>query len=259
MSEPAFVDIDGRRIEYRLIAAPAGAPTLVFLHEGLGSVSMWRDFPARLAARAGCGALIYSRLGHGSSGPEPLPRPPDFLLHQGQADLRALLARLGLGDIILVGHSDGATIALTYLAAGYPALGTIVAAPHVFDEPMTWRAIERQREAWQDGALRGRLQRHHRNVDATFAAWSDMWLAPGFRGWTIVPLLAGDPACPLLAAQGIDDEYGTMAQIDAIASYASGPVQVEKLAPCGHDPFRDRPRRMLDLCAAFVSRVCETA
>ena len=253
-----MIAVDGHRYEHVLIAAPAGAPTLVFLHEGLGSVSMWRDFPARLSARAGCGALIYSRLGHGSSDPEPLPRPPDFLVTHGREVLPALLARLGLGDVILVGHSDGGTIALTYLAAGHPGRGAIVAAPHVLDEPMTWRAIAEQRARWPDGKLRVRFARHHRDPAATFEGWTGQWLAPGFRNWSILPLLPTIHV-PLLAVQGEDDGYGSMRQIDEIANYSRGPVELQKLADCGHDPFRDAPRRMLDLCAAFVSRVCESA
>jgi pimeloyl-ACP methyl ester carboxylesterase len=232
-----------------------GAPTLVFLHEGLGSLSMWRDFPARLSQRTGCGTLVYSRLGHGGSDPETLPRPADFLLTHGREVLPSLLAELGVSDVVLVGHSDGGTIALTYLAAGHPARGAIVAAPHVLDEPVTWRAIAEQRTRWGDGKLRVRLARHHRDPAATFEGWTGQWLAPEFRNWSILPLL---PAIrvPLLAVQGVDDSYGSMRQIDEIANHAGGPVELQKLADCGHDPFRDAPNRMLDLCAGFVSRVC---
>jgi pimeloyl-ACP methyl ester carboxylesterase len=244
-----FVAVSGRRVE--VARTPGNAPTLVFLHQGLGSVSMWRDFPARLAQRTGCGALVYSRLGHGNSDPEPGPRAPDYLLREGRETLPALLGALGLGDTILVGHSDGATIALAYLAAGLAARGAIVAAPHVFDEAITWRAIERQRGDWASGPLRARLQRHHRDADAMFEAWASFWLAPEFRGWSIVPLLATIRA-PLLAVQGEDDAYGTMRQIDEIAAAAAGPVELAKLAACGHDPFRDQTARMLDLCAGFV-------
>lgn len=246
-----FVTVAGCSIEYRLLVL-AARPTLVFLHQGLGSAALWRDFPDRLAAVTGCGLLTYSRLGHGGSDPEPEPRRPEFLLNQGQADLDALLRALGLGEIILVGHSDGATITLTYLAAGRSALGAVIVAPHVMDEEVTWRAIEQQRDAWKDGGLRGRLARHHRDVDATFQAWAGMWLAPEFRGWGIIPRLRSIK-CPLLAVQGVEDEYGTMAQIDEIACSVAGPVRVEKLARCGHDPFRDQPDRMLDLCTRFIA------
>ncbi len=249
-----FIAVGGRRYDHVLGPAPAGAPVLVFLHQGLGSISMWRDFPARLAARAGCGMLVYSRLGHGNSDPEPGPRPLDFLVTHGRDTLPALLAQLGLDDIILVGHSDGGTIALAYLAAGHRARGAIVVAPHSFDEEVTWRAIEQQRAAWPDGRLRAGLARHHRDAAATFEGWAGQWLSPSFRGWSIVELLP-QIRVPLLAVQGEDDFYGTMRQIDEIARHAAGPVELLKLARCGHDPFRDAPERMLELCAGFCARL----
>lgn len=253
-----MVDIAGQHYEHVLTPAPAGAPTLVFLHEGLGSVSMWREFPARLAEHAGCGLLLYSRLGHGNSDAEKLPRPPDFLLTHGRETLPLLLAALGLDDVVLVGHSDGGTIALAYLAAGHTARGAIVAAPHVIDEPVTWRAIAEARARWSDGKLRVRLARHHRDPAAVFEGWTSQWLAPEFRNWSILPLLR-EVRVPLLAVQGEDDIYGTMRQIDEIASRAAGSVELAKLEACGHDPFREAPRRMLELCAAFVSRLCGSA
>lgn len=251
------IAIDGRRYDHVLTPAPAGAPTLVFLHQGLGSISMWRDFPARLAARAGCGAFVYSRLGHGNSDPEPGPRPPDFLVTHGRETLPALLAHLGLDDIILVGHSDGGTIALAHLGTGHRARGSIVVAPHVLDEPVTWRAIAEQRASWADGKLRLRLARHHRDPAAAFAGWTGQWLAPEFRNWSIVPLLPSIRA-PLLAVQGEDDSYGTMRQIDEIANHAAGPVELVKLADCGHDPFRDAPKRTLELCGAFCDGLVQS-
>lgn len=246
-----FLALDGSGFDYVLTPAPRGAPTLVFLHEGLGSVSMWRKFPGRLAARTGCGALVYSRLGHGNSDPEPGPRPADFLLTHGRETLPALLAQLALDDVVLVGHSDGGTIALAYLAAGHEARGAIVVAPHVFDEEVTWRAIERQRADWPNGVLRAQLERHHRDATAAFEGWAGQWLARAFRDWSIVPLLSAIRV-PLLAVQGEDDIYGTMRQIDEIARCAAGPVELAKLAASGHDPFRDAPERMLELCASFV-------
>jgi pimeloyl-ACP methyl ester carboxylesterase len=245
------VALAGRRFEHELTRAADGAPTLVFLHHGLGSRALWRDVPAALAARTGCGALVVSRLGHGESDPEPLPRPPDYLLREGRETLPALLAALELRDIVLVGHSDGGTIALAFLAAGHPARAAIVAAPHVFDEAVTWREIARQRALWP-GALRAGLARYHRDPDATFGAWADFWLAPAFRGWSILPLLAA-VRCPILAVQGEDDPYGSPAQIEAIAAHAPGPVRLEKLPACGHDPFRDRREHMLALCADFIA------
>jgi pimeloyl-ACP methyl ester carboxylesterase len=248
----SFWERDGRRFDYALTPPQAGAPTLVFLHEGLGSVSMWRDFPTRLATCAGCGALVFSRLGHGQSDPEAGPRPPDFLVSEGRATLPALLAGLGLLDVVLVGHSDGGTIALTYLGSGQRARGAIVVAPHVVDEEVTWRAIKRQRAAWPDGRLRAGLARHHRDPDAAFAGWSGHWLSPEFRGWSIVPMLRAITV-PLLAVQGAEDIYGTMQQIDEIARASGGPVTLAKLPGCSHDPFRDQPDRMLELCADFIA------
>jgi pimeloyl-ACP methyl ester carboxylesterase len=251
---PGFAALDAGCIEYSALPAPPGAPTLVFLHEGLGSLSMWRDFPARLAERAHCGAVVFSRFGHGNSDPETAPRGPDFFKREARQTLPALIGALGLRDIVLVGHSDGGSIALCYLAAGGTARGAIVVAPHTFDEDVTWRAIAAQHAAWGDGRLRGRLMRHHRDADATFVAWADHWLDSGFRDWTIVPELAAIDR-PVLAIQGEDDIYGSMRQVDEIAANAGGPVEVRKLAHCGHDPFRDRPDDMLALCAGFVERL----
>ena len=155
---------------------------------------------------------------------------------------------------MLIGHSDGGTIALCHLAAGFRARGAIVVAPHIFDEDVTWRAIEAQAAAWDDGALRQRLARHHLDPDATFAAWSGHWLDPKFRGWTIVPQLR-TIAGHILAVQGADDIYGTMRQIDEIAAHAAGPVELAKLPGCGHDPFRDGPDEMLALCADYIARL----
>ncbi|HUK58077.1 MAG TPA: alpha/beta hydrolase [Stellaceae bacterium] len=251
---PAFLALGARRLEYALDPAPSGAPTLVFLHEGLGSLSTWRDFPARLGKRAGCGALVYSRFGHGQSDPELAPRGPDFFAREARETLPAIRAALGLDDVVLVGHSDGGTIVLCHLAAGFAARGAIVAAPHTFDEEMTWRAIEDQRAAWRNGVLKARLARHHRDPDATFAAWADHWLDEKFRGWSIVPELRHITA-PLLVFQGESDIYGSMRQVDEIAAHAGGPVELQKLAGCGHDPFRDKTDEVLAHCADFVGRL----
>ncbi len=201
----SFVEILGRRLDYRLLpASGAGRPTLVFLHQGLGSASMWRAVPETLAQRTGCAALVYSRAGYGWSDAAAEPRAADFMLVEGQAILPALLAALDLADVILIGHSDGGTIALAYLAAGHKARGAIVAAPHVIDEEITWRAIAAQLAQWPDGALRARLARHHRDADRMFRSWAGIWLAPEFRAWSIANLLPAITV-PLLAIQGHDD------------------------------------------------------
>jgi len=251
---PSFLALGSRRLEYALLPAPPGKPTLVFLHEGLGSLSTWRDFPARLAAQAGCGALVYSRFGHGQSDPEHETRGPDFFWREARATLPSILAALGLTNVVLVGHSDGATIALCHLASGFHAKGAIVAAPHIFVEELTVRAIAALAATWKDGAVRTRLQRHHRDADATFAAWSGHWLDPEFAGWTMVPELAAI-AAPILTLQGTDDIYGSMRQIDEIAAHARGPVTLRKLERCGHDPFRDRTDHVLALAADYIARL----
>jgi pimeloyl-ACP methyl ester carboxylesterase len=251
---PSFLALGSGRIEYALARAPAGAPTLVFLHEGLGSLSTWREFPALLAARAGCGAVVFSRFGHGQSDLEAAPREPDFFWRAARETLPSILAALGLDDVILVGHSDGGSIALCHLASAFRARGAVVAAPHTFNEEVTLRAIEQQRANWADGTLRSRLARHHRDPDTTFAAWSGHWLDPKFRDWTIVPRLAAITV-PLLVIQGEDDIYGSMRQIDEIAANASGPVELRKFSRCGHDPFRDRRDEVLALCADYVARL----
>jgi pimeloyl-ACP methyl ester carboxylesterase len=255
MSARRFVAVGGRKLEYALIPpARKGGPTLVFLHQGLGSVSMWRDVPQRLAERTGCATLVYSRFGYGWSDPAPEPRRPDFMLDEGREVLPALLRAIGIEDVILVGHSDGGTIASAYLAAGYRARGAIIVAPHLFDEEITRAAIERQSADWPDGALRARLARHHRDPDAMFRSWAAIWLAPEFRGWSIAPLLPA-VTVPLLAIQGDADTHGTMRQLDTLAERSGGPVELVKLADCGHDPFRDQPAIVLDRCAAFIGRL----
>lgn len=255
MGHVRFAVAGGHRLEYRWIAGDRtkGRPVLVFLHQGLGCVSMWRDAPAQLASRTGCPVLVYSRYGYGRSDVVGEPRPTDFMWIEGRDVLPDLLESLGVHDVILVGHSDGGTAALAYLASGHPARAAVVVAPHVFDEEITWRSIARQREAWGKDPLRGRLARYHADVDRMFQSWAEVWLRPDMRGWNMEPSLRAI-RCPILAIQGVDDAHGSMAQIDAIARAAGGPVQLEKLAGCGHDPFREQPETVLALCAAFVDR-----
>lgn len=213
---------------------------------------MWREFPARLAERTGCGVLTYSRYGYGESDVITGPRPPEFMVVEGAEVLPQVLAQRGLEDVVLIGHSDGGTVALVYAAHGHPLRAAIVVAPHVRDEEITWRAIGQQRAEWAGSRLRERLARYHRDPDATFYSWADVWLSPQLRGWSIEPLLPRIRV-PLLAVQGDRDRHGTMLQIDNIARLASGPVRLEKLADCGHDPFREHPERTLALCAGFIA------
>ena len=247
-----FLQADGHRLEYQyFLAKRAGLPTLVFLHQGLGSLALWRDFPAQLAEQTGCAALVYSRYGYGRSDVIHTARKPDFLVHEGRIVLPEILATLGLDDIVLIGHSDGGTIALAYAGNGHPTRGVVVVAPHVRDEPATQEAIRRHLDAWPSGVLRERMARYHDDVDRMFLSWAKVWPSPDNAGWSIEPMLR-HITCPLLAIQGIADDHGTMMQIDQIAALACGPVTLEKWPQCGHDPFRDQPERALAVIAAFV-------
>lgn len=244
-----------------MAASRAGAPTLVLLHEGLGCVRMWRDFPERLAQATGCGVFVYSRAGYGGSDAIELPRPLDYMEHEAQHVLPEVLAAAGLDAPVLFGHSDGGSIALLYAshAARNPALpacrGLILEAPHVFCEEVSVQSIARARDAYEHGDLRARLQRHHQvNVDVAFWGWNRAWLDPGFRAWNIERSLPG-VRVPVLLIQGEEDEYGTAAQLRAIERGTAAPVETHLLAACGHAPHREKPEQTLSLSADFVARL----
>ncbi len=261
MSE--FVDIDwaGRpvRIEHAWIGRErTGTPLLVFLHEGLGSVSMWRDFPQRLCDAAGCRGLVYSRPGYGRS----TPRAPeeawnlDFMHRQAHEVLPALLQALDI-DVAheqpwLFGHSDGASIALLY-AARWPRHlgGAVVLAPHILVEDLSITSIEKARDAYATTDLKQRLARHHDDPDSAFRGWNDIWLHPPFRQWTIEGEI-GSITCPLLAVQGLDDEYGTLEQIRGIARRVTQ-TRLLELPACGHSPHRDQPERLIAATIEFMT------
>jgi pimeloyl-ACP methyl ester carboxylesterase len=253
------VRVDGVRLEHRWHGPPPDrAPTLVFLHEGLGSASLWRDFPARLAEACGCGALVYSRAGYGGSDPVPLPRPLDFM-HREAAVLGRLLDALALRRVILVGHSDGASIALIHAGTDvHPAVRALVLeAPHVFTEPHGLASIAAIRERYRSGDLRERLRRHHGdNTETAFRGWNDVWLDPDFERWNIEDCLPAIRA-PMLLVQGRDDEYGTWRQIDAIRAGAGGPVEVFAVERCGHSPHAERPQLVLPAMARFIRSVLD--
>lgn len=250
-----FLDAQGQRLEAVWYGpAPEQAPTLVFLHEGLGSVSLWKDFPQALAERTGLGALVYSRLGYGKSDPTPLPRPLDYMQREARESLPEVLRQAGVRDFILVGHSDGASIALAY-AGGAPSpglRGLILEAPHVFCEDVSVRSIAAARDAYTSGDLRERLKRHHgENVDVAFWGWNRAWLDPDFRQWNIEAFLP-NIRVPALILQGEDDEYGTRAQVDAIVRQSGAPVEVRMLPECGHSPHRDQRDAVLEAMARFA-------
>ena len=236
---------------------PADAPTLVFLHEGLGSIGQWRDVPAALAAATGCGALVYDRHGYGGSAPlaPPYRRTADFMHREGRVVLPELLDRLTIARTVLVGHSDGASIALIAAATGDARiLGVISVAAHVFVETVTLASIRGAVAAWRDGDLRARLARYHgAAVDSAFLGWANIWLDESFAGFDITAELAR-VTCPVLAIQGRDDPYGSDAQLDAIAAGVAGPVECLALAGCGHAPHHEQRAAVLAAAAAFVAR-----
>jgi pimeloyl-ACP methyl ester carboxylesterase len=236
----------------RIPAVRSGTPTLVFLHEGLGSVALWRGFPAALAARTGLGALVYSRRGNGFSEPLTGPRTPQYMHDEALVELPRLLAEEDAGDVVLVGHSDGASIALIYAAEHSERVRSVILeAPHVFVEDLSVRSIAASRGRYESTTLRERMARYHTDGDATFYSWNDIWLSPAFRDWTIESYLERVRA-PMLAIQGANDEYGTLAQIDAVAARAGGPVDRVVLAGCGHAPHLDRPAFVTETIAAWL-------
>jgi len=253
---------DGReslRLEYQwLNADQTDAPVAVFLHEGLGSIAMWRDWPQKLCEQLGFRGLVYSRPGYGGSTPRAaeVKWPVDFMQRQAHDVLPALLDTLGIDSaerarMWVIGHSDGGSIALLYAAAFPEALGGVIAiAPHVFVEDVSIKEIAEATALYTQGDLRARLSRYHANVDSAFYGWNDIWLNPEFRHWDITGLLCSIQ-CPLLAVQGHDDEYGTMAQIDAIASHVPQ-AQLAKLPACGHSPHRQCPAMLDAAILAFV-------
>jgi pimeloyl-ACP methyl ester carboxylesterase len=253
MPRARFFDVAGHRLECVRIRGAKSAPTLVFLHEGLGSVALWKDFPARVAEATGCPVLVYSRAGYGRSSPAVLPRVPNYMHVEALTVLPALLDRLGIADPVLVGHSDGASIALLHAGSGSRPVRALVAlAPHVFVEDMSIASIDEVRRQYETTDLREKLARRHADPDAAFRGWNDIWLAPAFRSWNIEACLPG-VRCPLLLIQGSDDEYGSAAQLDAIERQVGGKVARIELADCRHSPHRDQPEATLAAIADFVA------
>ena len=248
--------LDEGEIEYRRIEGDPALPVTVFLHEGLGSAALWRDFPDRIAAGTGAGALAYSRLGYGGSSlPTGGAFPLDYMHVEAERRLPAILAALDIERPLLVGHSDGASIALIHAGAFPEAVaGVVVMAPHVFVEDCSVRAIEKARRAFDTGGLDERLARWHRDAAGTFDAWNYAWLDPRFRDWNIESYLPGI-AAPLLAFQGEADPYGTRAQTDRIAAQLSGTAEVVLLPGCGHTPWREAEEAVLSATTAFAARI----
>lgn len=231
------------------------APVMVFLHEGLGSLSLWKDFPHHLCQKLGMRGLVYSRPGYGNS----TPRQPqekwgvDFMHRQADSILPALLKQLDIHQPWLFGHSDGGSIALIY-AAHFPTMlaGAIVVAPHIMVEDISIASIQAARKAYEHLGLRDRLARHHSDSDSAFYGWNDIWLDPAFRNWNIEAELS-EIRCPLMAIQGIDDEYGSMQQILGIRAQLPS-TEILALPHCGHSPHRDQPAQLTKAVTGFITR-----
>lgn len=261
-SDTVFAGIHARgrdlRLECRWIAPQrTDAPLIVFLHEGLGSVSMWKDWPKQVCEAAGCRGLVYSRYGYGRSTARPREDAwtVDFMHREAHDVLPALLEVLGVNarrdKPVLFGHSDGGSIALLY-AARYPdaVAGVIAAAPHILVEEVSVTSIAAARRAYLESDLRARLGRHHQDVDSAFWGWNDIWLNPEFRAWNIEDDLSRI-ACPVLAIQGTGDEYGTLEQVRGIRRRAPQ-TELLEIPDCGHSPHRDQPATVIQAVARFV-------
>jgi pimeloyl-ACP methyl ester carboxylesterase len=246
------VRIPGGRLEYQdLPGDPVRAP-LLFLHEGLGSVGLWRGFPERIGTATGRRAVAYSRLGHGWSDAPLAPRTPRFMHEEAATVVPALRARLGLDRPVLIGHSDGASIALLH-AATADVRALVVLAPHVFVEELGLREIAIARDRYEHGDLRSRMARHHRDPDAAFRNWNDVWLDPAFRSWDLRPELPAI-SCPILAVQGTADPYGSTAHVEAIRDSATGPVEL-LLLDGGHTPHLEHPDEVTAALTRFLAHL----
>ena len=248
----------GHSLEYAWIDGPDTAlPTLVFLHEGLGSIAQWRDFPQRVAKATGCRALVYDRYGYGNSEVLREAGAGARFMHEGALkELPDLLRKLKIENPILIGHSDGASIALIH-AGAHPVRGVAVMAPHVFIEDVCVNSIRKAARQFETTDLPERLGKYHRDARKTFHLWADAWLDPAFRDWNIEATLQ-NIVCPVLAIQGEGDEYGTMAQLEAIQRQVGGPCELLNLADCGHSPHKDQPENVLHSVSGFIKKIIGT-
>jgi pimeloyl-ACP methyl ester carboxylesterase len=257
MNAVRFIHVPGGALEYELhepSRAQSGRPTIVMLHEGLGSVSMWKDFPHRLAEATGCRTVAYSRFGYGRSAAPPQPHTA-LTMHEREAleVLPRVLQELGIERPVLFGHSDGASIALIYAARHHDAAAAVIAmAPHVFVEDMCLASIVAARQSYLKTDFPSRLARYHDHPDRAFWLWNDVWLDPAFRAWNIEHFLPSI-TCPVLAIQGHEDEYGTMQQLERLAR-ATPQSHLVKLQGCRHSPHRDRPAEVLAATRLFVQQ-----
>lgn len=259
LDDSGFLTIGEQHLEYRMIGPrPDAAPTLVLLHEGLGCLALWGDFPERLQQATGCGVFVYSRAGYGQSSPVALPRPLSYMHDEARDVLPGVLDAIGFRHGLLVGHSDGASIAAIYAGSRQDhRIGALVLiAPHFFTEDSGIAAIAQTRVAYDTGDLRDKLARWHADVDNTFRGWNEAWLDPGFRKWDITEELAYIRV-PILIVQGADDQYGTVRHIAAAEQECYCPVEVTLLPGVRHSPYREAAQPTLKAISGFVKRVLE--
>ena len=251
------ITADGASLEYRCWGPPPGqAPTLVMMHEGLGCIALWRDLPERLAAATGYGVLAYSRAGYGASDLCALPRRLDYQTHEGTAVLAEVLDALGLQQVVLMGHSDGATMAAVYAGSvsDMRVRGLVLIAPHFFAEPMGLDAIREAGRAYAQGDLKVKLAKYHSQVDTAFYGWHDVWLHPDFADWNVGDVI-DHWRIPVLAIQGTADPYGSLAQIEEIATRIYSPFESLILKDCGHAPHQERPLETVEAITEFCVRL----
>jgi pimeloyl-ACP methyl ester carboxylesterase len=257
LADQGFIELPAMRLEYRMIGPrPDEAPTIVLLHEGLGCVGLWGNFPEKLAEATGAGVFVYSRAGYGQSSPIKLPRPLTFMHEEANSVLPQLLDAIGFRRGLLVGHSDGASIAAIYGGSvqDHRVRGLVLMAPHFFTEDMGIAEIARAREAYATTDLRQKLARWHADVDNTFKGWNDAWLDPQFRKWDITEPLAYIRV-PVLIIQGENDQYGTVKQIEVAQQECYCPVDVALLPGIKHSPHREAPDATLRTIAEFSNRL----
>ena len=257
LADAGFLDLPPMRLEYRMIGPrPGAAPTIVLLHHGLGSIGLWDAFPDRLASATGAGIFVYSRAGCGNSSPASLPRPVNFMDEEALDVLPRVLAAIGFQRGVLCGHSDGASIATIYAGGvqDHRVRGLVLMGPHFFIEEMCLAEIRRTREEFANGPLRGKLMRWHADVDGAFHSWVGPWLDPDFRKWDITEAL-GYIRVPILVVQGLDDQYGTVRQVEAARRECFCPVEATLLPGVGHFPHREAPQASLDAVAGFLNRL----
>ncbi len=257
LADSGFLDLPPLRLEYRMLGPrPDMAPTIVMLHEGLGSVGLWGEFPDRIAAATGLGVFAYSRAGYGNSTGAKLPRSTSFMDEEAREVLPRILTAIGFRRGFLLGHSDGASIAAIYAGSvqDHRIRGVVLIAPHFFTEEMGLNEIRRARKSFASGALRERLKPYHADVDTAFRSWNEPWLHPDFERWDITEAL-GYIRVPILIVQGENDQYGTLKQIEVARQECFCPVEAVVLPGIRHIPYREAPERTVEAVAEFINRL----